>query len=224
MIGRPRAILFDWDNTLVDNWAVIAEAMNAVFAAFEMPAWTLAETKARTRASLRDGFPRLFGERAKEAGRIFTDHFAARHLESLTEMPGAGALLAGLARSGLYLAVVSNKRGRFLRLEAERLGWSGHFVRLVGAADAPADKPDPAPVEMALRGSGIARGTEVWFVGDADIDMACAINAGCLPVLLRREPQAPGEFALCPPALHLADCAGLAAHLGDVGVLPAAIL
>ena len=24
----PRAILFDWDNTLVDNWVVIAEAMN----------------------------------------------------------------------------------------------------------------------------------------------------------------------------------------------------
>jgi len=224
MTPRPRAILFDWDNTLVDNWAVIAEAMNAVFAAFDMPAWTLAETKARTRASLRDGFPRLFGDRAKEAGRIFTDHFAQRHLESLAEMPGAGALLAGLARSGLYLAVVSNKRGRFLRLEAERLGWTGHFAQLIGAADAPADKPDVAPVDMALKGSGIARGTDVWFVGDADIDMVCAINARCHPVLLRREPLAPGEFAGCPPALHLLDCAALGRQLGDVGVLPAAIL
>ena len=27
-LRRPRAILFDWDNTLVDNWVVIAEAMN----------------------------------------------------------------------------------------------------------------------------------------------------------------------------------------------------
>jgi phosphoglycolate phosphatase len=224
MTPRPRAILFDWDNTLVNNWGVIAEAMNAVFAAFEMPGWTLAETKARTRASLRDGFPRLFGARAKEAGQIFTDYFAARHLDSLAEMPGAGALLAELARSGLHLAVVSNKRGRFLRLEAERLGWTGHFAHLIGAADAPADKPDIAPVEMALSGSGIPMGADVWFVGDADIDMACAINAGCHPVLLRREPQAPGEFADCPPALHLPDCAALAARLGDVGVLPAPIL
>jgi len=224
MTPRPRAILFDWDNTLVDNWGVISEAMNAVFAAFGMPPWTLAETKARTRASLRDGFPQLFGERAQEAGRIFTDYFAARHLESLMEMPGAGALLADLARSGLHLAVVSNKRGRFLRLEAARLGWTGHFAQLIGAADAPADKPDVAPVDMALRGSGIVRGPDVWFVGDADIDMACAINAGCHPVLLRRELQAPGEFAHSPPALHLPDCAALAAHLGEVGVLPAAIL
>ena len=114
----------------MDNWAVIAEAMNAVFDAFGMPRWSLAETKARTRASLRDSFPRMFGERAKEAGRIFSDYFAARHLAELREMPGAGDLLRRLAASGLYLGIVSNKRGRFLRLEAEHLGWTGHFIRL----------------------------------------------------------------------------------------------
>ena len=27
-LGRPRAILFDWDNTLVDSWATIHEALN----------------------------------------------------------------------------------------------------------------------------------------------------------------------------------------------------
>ena len=29
----PRAVLFDWDNTLVDNWATITEALNAARAA-----------------------------------------------------------------------------------------------------------------------------------------------------------------------------------------------
>jgi phosphoglycolate phosphatase len=28
---RPRAILFDWDNTLVDSWAVIHEALVVTF-------------------------------------------------------------------------------------------------------------------------------------------------------------------------------------------------
>ena len=221
---EPRAILFDWDNTLVDNWAVIAEAMNAVFSAFGMPLWSLAETKARTRASLRDSFPKLFGERAKEAGRIFSDHFASRHLSELREMPGAGDLLRQLAASGIYLGIVSNKRGRFLRLEADHLGWTGHFTRLVGAADAPEDKPAVAPVDLALAGSGIGRGPTVWFVGDADIDMLCAVNAGCFPVLLRQEPMGPGEFDLHKPGLHLPDCAALAQNLGQAGVLPAPIL
>jgi phosphoglycolate phosphatase len=224
MTPRPRAILFDWDNTLVDNWAVIAEAMNAAFDAFAMPRWTLAETMARTRASLRDSFPKMFGSRAKEAGRIFSEHFAARHLQQLREMPGAGDLLRGLAGQGVHLAIVSNKRGRFLRLEADHLGWTGHFAKLVGAADAPEDKPAIAPVDLALAGSGIPRGPDVWFVGDADIDIVCAVNAGCFPVLLRREPMGPDEFDSHKPGLHLPDCAALAARLGEVGVLPVQIL
>src|SRR5258708_449296 len=134
--------------------------------------------------------------------------------------PRRAGLLRGLAGSGLHLGVVSNKRGRFLRLEAERLGWTGHFGRLVGAADAALDKPAVEPVDLALAESGIPRGRDVWFVGDTDIDMHCAINAGCLPVLLRREPLQAGEFDAYPPPLHLRDCAGLAARLHALGVLP----
>jgi phosphoglycolate phosphatase len=224
MTTRPRAILFDWDNTLVDNWDVITEAMNAVYDAFDMPRWTVEQAKARIRSSMRDAFPRTFGQRAKEAGRIFSEYFALHHLDRLQEMPGAGDLLRALAESRLHLAVVSNKRGCFLRLEAERLGWSKLFASLIGAADATADKPEVAPVELALAGSGILPGPEVWFVGDTDIDMLCAVNSGCLPVLLRREPPVPGEFVAISPARHLPDCAALATCLRDAGVLPTAIL
>ena len=28
-LASPKAILFDWDNTLVDSWGGIAEALNA---------------------------------------------------------------------------------------------------------------------------------------------------------------------------------------------------
>jgi phosphoglycolate phosphatase len=224
MTVPPRAILFDWDNTLVDNWEVITEAMNAVYDAFEMPRWTVGQAKARIRSSMREAFPLAFGKRAKEAGQIFSDYFALHHLDRLQEMPGAGDLLRALAASGLHLGVVSNKRGRFLRLEAERLGWTGLFATLIGAADAAADKPDIAPVELALAGSGIVRGPEVWFVGDTDIDMLCAVNSGCLPILLRDEPPAPGEFAASSPARHLANCAALTSCLRNAGVLPTAIL
>ena len=224
MRATPRAILFDWDNTLVDNWHVIAESMNAVFDAFDMPRWSLDETKARTRASLRESFPRMFGDRAKEAGRIFSGHFASRHLGELREMPGAGDLLKRLKASGTYLGIVSNKRGRFLRMEANHLGWTGHFSKLVGAADAPQDKPAIAPVELALAGSGIARGSEVWFVGDTDIDIECAVNAGCIPVLLRMEVPGAGEFAVHKPHLHFSNCNALAKRLTEAGVLPPPIL
>lgn len=207
---RPRAILFDWDNTLVDNWVVIHDALNTALVAMGHEPWTLAETRARVRASARDSFPLLFGSRWEEAQKIFYDAFRARHLESLREMPGAGRMLEELAAQGIYLAVVSNKQGAYLREEAERLGWTGWFGRLVGATDAARDKPAVEPVEMALEGSGIARGPEVWFVGDTDIDLACGANAGCIPVLMRPEAPGKGEFAATPPVHYVPGCPELA--------------
>lgn len=210
----PRAVLFDWDNTLVDNWPVIHEALNAALTAMGHHPWSLEETRARVRASLRDSFPRMFGERWHEAEKIYYDTFSASHLRRLREMPGAGRMLAALAERGLYLAVVSNKQGRFLRLEADQLSWTGLFGRLVGARDAPQDKPAIEPVDLALSGSGIPRGADVWFVGDTEIDVDCAANAGCVPVLLRAEPPGDHEFVRNRPAGHVPDCAALAALIG----------
>lgn len=184
---RPRAILFDWDNTLVDNWGAIHAALNSALSAMGQGTWTVAETRQRVRKSLRDSFPEMFGERWHEARDIFYRSFAASHLETLKPIDGAGELLAALAGEGLYLGVVSNKMGDYLRREADHLGWTGYFSRLIGAMDADQDKPAVAPVELALDGSGIQRSQEVWFVGDADIDIECAKNAGLTAVILHRE-------------------------------------
>lgn len=212
-LGRPRALLFDWDNTLVDTWVSIHHALSLTFEAMGQQPWTLEETRARVRASARDTFPALFGERAEEATNFFYRTFEAEHLTRLRERDGAGDMLARLARSGFYLGVVSNKRGYLLRREAEHLGWSGYFRSLVGANDAARDKPSVDPVDLALDGSGIGRGAEVWFVGDTDIDLRCAVNAGCIPVLLRPEPPEDGEFGDAAPLLHLESCPALAEWL-----------
>jgi phosphoglycolate phosphatase len=199
-LRRPRAILFDWDNTLIDSWATIHDALNFVMAAMEKPSWTLAETKQRVRLSLRESFPVHFGERWEEARQIYLDHFRAIHLQRLSALPGRGEMLRGLAEEGIFLGVVSNKTGALLRREAEQIGWSAYFSTVVGAGDAAADKPNPAPVRLALAPSGIAAGQAVWFVGDTGIDMECAGNSGCVPVLLGGE-LTPEETRDCPPRL-----------------------
>jgi len=66
-LRRPRAILFDWDNTLVDTWVTIHEALNFLMRAMDRPEWSLAETRERVRLSLREAFPLYFGERWEEA-------------------------------------------------------------------------------------------------------------------------------------------------------------
>ncbi|MBI3513164.1 MAG: HAD family hydrolase, partial [Proteobacteria bacterium] len=180
----PRAILFDWDNTLVDNWPTIHDALNTTLAAMGHPTWSLAETRARVRASLRDSFPVMFGARWEAARDIFYARFEARHIETLAPLPGAAALLNALHARGVYLGVVSNKTGRYLRKEAAALGWTGRFGRLVGAQDAAVDKPHRAPVDLALADAGMVAGPAVWFVGDTAMDMRCAYAAGCTAVLV----------------------------------------
>lgn len=207
---RPRALIFDWDNTLVDTWTVIHHALVPTFEAMGHTPWTLDEVRSRVRGSARDTFPLLFGERAEEATRLFYDAFERCHLERLTPLPGAGEMLAALQAAGLDLGVVSNKTGRYLRLEAKHLGWDRHFRRLVGATDAPRDKPACDPVFLALEEGPVGPGDEVWFVGDTDVDMECAVAAGCVPVLLRPEAPQAREFSGCRPVLHLTSCAELA--------------
>ena len=181
---RPTAILWDWDNTLVDGWAAIAAGLNAAFAAHGLPEWTLAEVKGRVRRSLRESFPEIFGESWEAARDIFYAAVRARHLAVLAPMPGAAAAIAAVAAAGLPQGVISNKQGPLLRAEAEQLGWAPLFTRLVGAGDAEADKPHPAPMRLGLTACGVEASPAVWYVGDTALDMVAARNAGCTAVLL----------------------------------------
>jgi phosphoglycolate phosphatase len=211
-MSLPRAVIFDWDNTLIESWDAIHHALVVTFTAMGHQPWTLAETKARVRHSLRDAFPPIFGERWDEARKIYMDTFTATHLERIAPAEGAAALLAEMAGAGHFLAVVSNKTGPVLRREAAHLGWSEYFAHLVGAGDAAADKPDAAPIRMALRGSGVEPDA-AWYIGDTAIDMECAANSGCHGVLLGAlDPGDPG-FARFPPALQFPACAVLSRHL-----------
>ena len=168
MPGSPRAILFDWDNTLVDTWATIHDALNFLMRAMDRAEWSLAETRERVRLSLREAFPLYFGERWEEARDIYLARFRAIHLERLTPLPGRESMLRNLAGQGIYLGVVSNKTGDLLRREVTRLGWTNLFGSIIGAGDASLDKPACEPVHLALAASGVpARQLVSHLIDDA---------------------------------------------------------
>ena len=208
---RPDVLLFDWDNTLVDGWAGIAAALNAAFTAFGKPTWTVEETKGRVRVALRESFPVIFGEENWEHARdIFYERFRADHLAHVTPMPGAAEALA--AAAGWPMGVVSNKAGRYLRAEVEHLGWSGHFGPVIGAGDATADKPDPAPILLALERMERRPGAEIWYLGDTALDMVAARAAGVTAVLVGNASH-DGGIERADPDLHVQSAHELAAWL-----------
>ena len=203
---RPTAVLFDWDNTLVENWLAIQAAFNAALQQFQQPLMDLQQIKFQARHSARDVFPSVFGDDWQAARKIFYRHFEAHHLAGLRIMEGAEALLDILALHRLPLGVVSNKNGELLRREIGHLGWSERFASVVGAQDASADKPDPAPVRLALSRFGMRATAEIWLIGDTDVDMRAASAAECTPILIGPGPSDQSLLQSVEPVLRFNNC------------------
>ena len=210
---RPSVLLYDWDNTLVDGWAGITAALNAAFAAFGLPLWTVQDTRNRVRVSLRESFPVMFGGHWEQARDVFYDTLTHEHLQHVGPMPGVPDVLE--AGAAWPQGVVSNKAGAFLRREVTHLGWSGYFGPVVGAGDAAADKPDAAPLHLALSKLGRSADRSVWYMGDTALDMQAARAAGVTAVLVG-DAGHDGGVERADPHLHFLSAEHLCARLRDL--------
>ena len=182
---KPALVIFDWDDTLVDNYAAIHAAINAARARFGKPVWNLEETRVQCRRALNEIFPEWFGADWLTAKEVFYDVFAAEHIRCLQVKPGAVQLLDAFTRAGIPLALNSNKRNDFLRREVAHLGWDKYFTVLVGAGDVARGKPAPDGINHIRQVLAVTADAVVWFVGDNDLDAQTALSGGCLPILLQ---------------------------------------
>lgn len=180
-IEKPEAVLFDWDNTLVDTFPAIRSAFTKTCEAFP----TLAPlTQEKRHRSVRETFPELFGNRWEEAHTHFYQLITSTHLESLILLPGARELIQFLHRQSIPLAVISNKKGEILRKEIDHLGLIPLFSFIAGAGDCKGDKPSPEPALEALAHISQKPSLNTWVVGDSIVDWECANLSGCRPVAM----------------------------------------
>src|SRR5690606_28818849 len=61
-LPKPRAVVFDWDDTIVDNWLSAFKALNTTLVHMGAEAWSEDEARRRSGPSARDLFTGLFGE------------------------------------------------------------------------------------------------------------------------------------------------------------------
>ena len=200
---EPRLVFFDWDNTLVDTWGLVHDSMQATLRGLGEAEWSAEEMKARLGASLRDNFPRLFGDRAEQARSLYRAYFLSQHLERLSAFAGSQRLLGDLfsasasAEISVALAIISNKTGSSLRAEVAHLGWQKYFGAVLGAEDCASDKPDPACMTEALARLGLpaSASTSVIYIGDSAVDMEFARRSGALGILLSEEEEVDSRIA-----------------------------
>lgn len=187
----PKAVIFDWDDTLVESLTCIADAINKTREAFGLAPWSREEVRVNCRRALKETFPVWFGSRWEEARDFYYNHYyPLRESLPMQEKAGASALLGWLNSQSVPVVVVSNKRHDLLCREIERTKWTDMILTVSGTMDAPKPKPAREHVDHALGKAGLTANEDVWFVGDGDTDVLCARASGCTPIFLGKEEEA----------------------------------
>jgi phosphoglycolate phosphatase len=189
----PKGFIFDWDNTLADTWPIIHAALNDTLHFMGHELWSLEKVKRDVHRSMRDSFPELFGEGWQHAGAYYMERYRHHRLTQLQPLPYAINLLEWLKKNGFFTAVVSNKMGPSLREEIAFLKWEHFFSVAIGASDAKEDKPSPLPALLALEGSGLKPGLDIWFIGDSVTDLRCATRLGASSIFFGENDSLPKE-------------------------------
>ena len=183
----PKAILFDWDNTLVNNWEPIFIAYKKTLKSLGLKNKSRSETLKNAKYSLRETFPRVFKDDWKKAKKIFYVVFKKIHLKKIKPMPKAEKILKIIKKKKITCGVISNKDGDLLRKEINKLGWKKYFKIFVGANEAKKDKPSKYPLLLALNKISLKPNKNIWYVGDNEIDVEFAKKNKCSSIFIENK-------------------------------------
>ncbi len=185
-----QGVFFDFDYTLGDSTAAIAEGYRLGFLALGLDPPTVEQVRHTVGLTLADGYALLTGDHDPERQETFCQSFQetvgvkasgeGRRLmiEGTVLFPGAEELLAALKDRGVRTAIVSTKPGATIRRIFEHRGRPELLDLVVGGDEVTHAKPNPQGVRLALERLGL-RSEQVLFCGDTVIDAATAQAGGC---------------------------------------------
>lgn len=176
-----KAIIFDMDGTILNTIDDIAASINhafitlgykeqsvhAVKMAVGSGAYTLIERLAPAHLSK---------EEIKKLYQTYQTHYDAHNNVHTGPYEGIMELLDTLKHRGYKLAVVSNKY-EYLVQELNVQIFHGYFDASIGEVPGVPIKPAPDNVYRALSILGVNK-DEAVFIGDSDVDIITANNAG----------------------------------------------
>ena len=175
--SRARAVLFDMDGTLLDTLEDMQDSVNHVLMAHGYPARTLEEVRAFVGNGagklMRRALPDTVGE--EEFAALLTEYkawYQAHNCIKTRPYPGIPELLDRLRKSGVQVAIVSNKPDPTTKALAQKF-FPG--VPAFGQRDDLPPKPAPDLVLCALKELGCPRDSAI-YVGDSEVDIQTAQN------------------------------------------------
>mgnify|MGYP002851894469 FL=1 len=187
MNSKINTVIFDLDGTLLDTLKDLQISTNYALKKHGMKERTLDEV----RCFVGNGVAKLI-ERAIDGGlenkeyaevlEDFKNHYKLHCNDNTAPYDGIPALLSELKKSGMKMAIVSNKFDAAVK-ELNSLYFADFIQVAIGESEKIKKKPAPDTVNAAIEELGSCV-TECVYVGDSDVDIMTAKNVGipCISV------------------------------------------
>lgn len=189
-----KGIIFDLDGTLLNTLEDIATAENKALAELGFPTIPIDEYRWIVGGGAENIAQRLLPQTMQDEKSIrnFVDRF--RHFyhqnwhDKTCPYPGIKELITALQQKKIKMAIISNKPEEFALKIADYYfpDWQGKeqpalFTHVLGHNKVLPAKPDPTTAK-AIAGHWKLLVHQIGFIGDSDIDILTAINAGMVPI------------------------------------------
>lgn len=172
------AFIWDLDGTLIDSYEAIMEALEVVYAKYDLPFEPVAIRDfilAESVGALLDRVSSQYGLEAMSLKADFTAQQEKRdHLISL--LPHARQALLWTQSKGIKNFMYTHK-GQTTNQVLADLGIDGFFTEVLTAVSGFKRKPDPEAIDYLVDKYGLDR-EETYYIGDRKLDLEVAIRAG----------------------------------------------
>ena len=176
----PKAIIFDFDGTLVDTIGSIWAEYRRVILSMGLPAVSHREFTRNIGRAWDEIIERFWpGIDAKE----FTRHYRVE-AESVKAIPGVEAALESLSHD-YVLAIMTSRGEKTFLPHMKKAGIDPKlFAAMFHRNDLKFNKPDPRALSPVFKALGL-KPSDTIYVGDSIIDAECALKAGAGFVAVR---------------------------------------
>lgn len=203
-------LVFDWDGTLMDSAAAIAESLQAACTELALPVPSTEQARYVIGLGLTDAMKYILPELPAADYPRVVDRYRVQFLQrdgGTTLFPGAADMIRDLNAAGYLLAVATGKsrRGLDRALQATAIGEYFHVTR---CADEGFAKPHPGMLESVMNTLAVPASSAV-MIGDTthDLEMANAARVRAVAVTYGAHPRA--ALQACDPLLMIDDLRGL---------------
>ncbi|MGN0157395.1 MAG: HAD family hydrolase [Lachnospiraceae bacterium] len=180
-------VIFDLDGTLLDTLDDLTDSVNEIMKRYDYPVYEKEQIRRFVgngiRVLMQRALPKeLCAEMFEECFLAFREYYTNHCMEKTRPYLGIVPLLSKLNERKIKMAIVSNKNDEAVK-ELADCYFKNLITTAIGNKQGVCPKPAPDTVFEAMKLLS-SRKEETLYVGDSQVDMQTAVNAGIPCVLV----------------------------------------